>query len=297
MMDMLNHGITPVVYDAKRLFENALITASIAIDVLKGSTTPFDLRIHKLRPHKGQLYVAEKLLEYLEGSKIREAHIYCSKVQDAYSLKTVPQVFGAVKDTIDYVERVVLTEINSVTDNPLIFEDMALSGGNFHREPVAFVADFLGIALCELGNITERRIDRIINPLVSGLPPFLAKGKTGLNSGFMLWQYTAASLVSENKVLAHPSSVDSISTSAYQEDHVSMGTFGARKAQMILENTTKIIAIEAMVATFALHNLEPLRTGEKLLKHVEKFQKIIGDIEKDKYLGKTFQAIFNIIKN
>ena len=286
-----------VIYDAKKLFESALITASMSIDALKGSTTPFDPRIHKIRPHKGQIYVAQKLLEYLEDSQIRNAHLYCSKVQDAYSLRAIPQVFGAVKDTIDYVEKVVLTEIHSVTDNPLIFEDDALSGGNFHGEPIALTADFLGIALSELANITERRIDRLVNPLVSGLPPFLAKGKVGLNSGMMLWQYTAASLVSENKVLAHPSSVDSIPTSAYQEDHVSMGTYGARKAQTILENSTKVVAIEAMTSAHALHFLEPLQTGKKIIKYVRKLQKIIGDMEKDKYLGDILQGIYNLIRS
>lgn len=284
-----------VLYDAKRLFEKAVMAAAISIDALKGSTTPFDPRIHKVRPHKGQIYVAEKLLEYLNESQIREAHLYCSKVQDAYSLRTTPQVLGAIKDTIDYVESVLLTEIHSVTDNPLIFEDGALSGGNFHGEPIALVSDFLGIALSELANISERRIDRLVNPLVSGLPPFLAKGKTGLNSGFMLWQYTAASLVSENKVLAHPSSVDSIPTSAYQEDHVSMGTYGARKAKKILENVQKVIAIETMIGAFALHFLEPLKTGKKLVPYVEKIQAILGDIEKDRYLGKEFEKILEVV--
>ncbi len=286
-----------VVYDAKRLLDRAIMVAAMSIDALKGSTTPFDPRIHRIRPHKGQMYVAEKLFEYLNESQIRNAHLYCSRVQDAYSLRTAPQVIGAVKDTIDYVEDVVLTEVHSVTDNPLIFEDGALSGGNFHGEPIALVADFLGIALSELANISERRIDRLVNPLVSGLPPFLAKGKIGLNSGFMLWQYTAASLVSENKVLAHPASVDSIPTSAYQEDHVSMGTYAARKAKNILENTEKVIAIEAMIAAFALHFLEPLQTGKKLLPYVKKIQEILGDIEKDRNLSKEFEEVLAFLKS
>ncbi len=286
-----------VVYDAKRLLDRAIMVAAMSIDALKGSTTPFDPRIHRIRPHKGQMYVAEKLLEYLNESQIRNAHLYCSKVQDAYSLRTAPQVIGAVKDTIDYVENVILTEVHSVTDNPLIFEDGALSGGNFHGEPIALVSDFLGIALSELANISERRIDRLVNPLVSGLPPFLAKGKIGLNSGFMLWQYTAASLVSENKVLAHPASVDSIPTSAYQEDHVSMGTYAARKAEKILENTEKVIAIEAMTAAFALHFLEPLQTGKRLIPYVKRIQKILGDIEKDRNLSKEFEEVLAFIKS
>ncbi len=284
-------------YDAKKLFESSLVTAAISIDALKGSTTPFDPRIHELRPYKGQIYVAKKLLEYLEGSQIRESHMNCSKVQDAYSLRATPQVLGAVKDTIDYVEGVVLIEMNSVTDNPLIFDDGALSGGNFHGEPVAMAADFLGIALSELANIAERRIDRLVNPLVSGLPPFLATGKAGLNSGMMIWQYTAASLVSENKVLAHPASVDSIPTSAYQEDHVSMGTIAARKARMIFENAAKVVAIEGMIASQAIEFHKPLKTGKKLQKYVEILSEGTSEKKGDAYVGKHFENIIELVKS
>ncbi len=282
------------IHDSKILFESALLSAAIAIDALKGSTTPFDTRIHELRPHKGQAYVAKKLLEYLRGSEIRASHLNCSKVQDAYSLRAAPQVLGAVKDTIDYVESVVVTEMNSVTDNPLIFDDGALSGGNFHGEPVALASDFLGIALSELANITERRIDRLVNPLVSELPAFLASGKSGLNSGMMIWQYTAASLVSENKVLAHPASVDSIPTSAYQEDHVSMGTIAARKARMIFENTAKVVAIEAMLAARAIKFHEPLKTSAFLQDYVKKLS--LEETEGDAYLGDEFERILNLVK-
>ncbi|WP_036223408.1 histidine ammonia-lyase [Mesoaciditoga lauensis] len=282
------------VHDSRVLFESALVSAAMAIDALKGSTTPFDARIHELRPHSGQIYVAQKLRDYLKGSEIRASHLHCSKVQDAYSLRAAPQVLGAVKDTIDYVEKVTLTEMNSVTDNPLIFDDGALSGGNFHGEPVALVADFLGIALSELANITERRIDRLVNPLVSGLPSFLATGKSGLNSGMMIWQYTAASLVSENKVLAHPASVDSIPTSAYQEDHVSMGTIAARKARMIFENTAKVIAIESMLASRAVNFHKPLKTSEFLQKYVN----ILNgeEVEGDAYMGEEFERILDFVK-
>ncbi len=286
------------VYDAKILFESSLIIASISMDALKSSTVPLDPRIHELRPYKGQKYVAEKILRYLEDSEIRKSHLNCPKVQDAYSLRAIPQVLGAVKDTIDYVEKVTLTEMNSVTDNPLIFEDGALSGGNFHGEPVALASDFLAIAISELANIAERRIDRLVNPLVSGLPPFLATGKAGLNSGMMIWQYTAASLVSENKVLAHPASIDSIPTSAYQEDHVSMGTIAARKLRMILENATKVVAIEGMVASHAIRFHAPLKTGKKLEKYVELLRD--HDTEKakrDTYLGKHFEEILKRIKS
>ena len=284
-------------YDAKKLFESSLITAAISIDALKGSTAPFDPRIHELRPYKGQGYVAKKLLEYLEGSQIRESHINCSKVQDAYSLRATPQVLGAVKDTIDYVESVISIEMNSVTDNPLIFEDGALSGGNFHGEPVAMAADFLGIALSELASIAERRVDRLVNPLVSELPPFLATGKAGLNSGMMIWQYTAASLVSENKILAHPASVDSIPTSAYQEDHVSMGTIAARKARMIFENTAKVVAIEGMIASRAIKFHEPLKTGKKLQKYVGILNGGINEKKGDTYMGKDFENVLELVKS
>ncbi len=282
--------------DSKDLFENAVLVSALSVDALKGSTAPFDLRIHDLRPHKGQRYVAEKMLEYLSGSEIRKSHVNCGKVQDAYSLRAIPQVLGSVKDTLDYVEGIVTTEMNSVTDNPLIFEDGAMSGGNFHGEPVALAADFLGIALSELASISERRTDRLVNPLVSGLSPFLATGEAGLNSGMMIWQYTAASLVSENKVLAHPASVDSIPTSAYQEDHVSMGTIAARKARSILENTTKVVAIEYMVAVRALSTHRPLKTSEKLERAADLIDERMKKVKGDYYMGKDFEGILKILK-
>jgi|UniRef100_A0A7V3VSD9 histidine ammonia-lyase len=284
-------------HDAKILFENALIISAISVDALKGSTTQFDPRIHELRPYVGQRYVAKKMLEYMEGSEIRKSHLNCSKVQDAYSLRAIPQVLGAVKDTLDYVEHVLSVEINSVTDNPLIFEDGAISGGNFHGEPVAFAADFFGIAMSELADISERRIDRLVNPLVSGLPPFLASGKAGLNSGMMIWQYTAASLVSENKVLSHPSSVDSIPTSAYQEDHVSMGTTGAVKARKILDNVSNVIAIEGMLGSMAVRVHEPLKTGKKLEPVVDLINSKIKKTEGDRYMGKDFEEVLKIVKD
>ncbi len=284
-------------YDSRVLFENALIFAAISVDALKGSTTPFDPRIHELRPYEGQKYVAQKMLEYMKGSEIRKSHINCSKVQDAYSLRAIPQVLGAVRDALDHIERVVKVEINSVTDNPLIFEDEVVSGGNFHGEPVALVADFFAIAMSELADITERRIDRLVNPLVSGLPPFLASGKAGLNSGMMMWQYTAASLVSENKVLAHPASVDSIPTSAYQEDHVSMGTIAAVKAKRVLENTSKVIAIEAMIGCRAVRCHEPLKTGKKIEQIVDLINSKMKKTEGDRYMGKEFDDILEIVKD
>ena len=182
-------------------------------------------------------------------------------------------------------------------NDPLIFENDVLSGGNFHGEPIALVADFFAIAISELGNITERRIDRLVNPLVSDLPPFLAEGKAGLNSGLMMWQYTAASLVSENKVLSHPASVDSIPTSAYQEDHVSMGTTAAMKAKRVLENTSKIIAIEAMIGSRAVRFHRYLKTGKKIEPIVDLINSKIKDVKGDHYMKEEFDEILKIVKS
>ncbi|MCF7792142.1 MAG: histidine ammonia-lyase [Victivallales bacterium] len=234
---------------AKLLVKNAQVAAAMSIEALKGTAKAFDKKIHNLRPHPGQLKIAENMRSLVAGSKIMASHADCQKVQDAYTLRCIPQVYGAVVDTINYVEKVLSIEINSATDNPLIFpdEDEAISGGNFHGEPLAFAMDYLGIALSEIGNISERTIDRLVNPHVSGLPPFLSKN-SGLNSGFMIAQYTAASLVSENKILAHPASVDSIPTSAGQEDHVSMGPIAARHARDILSNVENVLAVEMLAA-------------------------------------------------
>lgn len=239
-----------IVNEAKYLCTLADIAAAMSVEALKGSDTPFDARIHKLRPHQGQQASAENLRRLMQGSEIRESHRYDDhRVQDAYSLRCAPQVHGASRDTVRYAERIVTIEINSVTDNPLIFpeEKTHLEGGNFHGQPLALALDFLGIALAELANISERRIERMVNGQLSGLPRFLSHNG-GLNSGMMIAQYTAAALVSENKVLAHPASVDSIPTSANQEDHNSMGSISALKCWQILKNVQTVLAIELMVA-------------------------------------------------
>jgi len=285
-----------IIHDAEVLVENSILISSMSVDALMGSTTPFDHRIHELRPHKGQIHVAKKLREYMKGSEIRRSHIHCPKVQDAYSLRVIPQVVGAVKDTVDYAKAVCETEINSVTDNPLIFEDSVVSGGNFHGEPVAFVSDFLAIALTELSNISERRIDRLVNPLVSELPPFLAGGKKGLNSGFMLWQYTAASLVSENKVLSHPASVDSIPTSGNLEDHVSMGMNSVLKLKRILRNTEKVVAIELMLAVRALEFRRPLKSSEKIENLYRKVRENVPSFDEDRCFQDDFAKILGMIE-
>lgn len=236
------------VFDARRLAQTADIVAALTVEAAEGIVDAFDDKLQQVRPHRGQMQSAALLRELLADSQILAAAGH-KRVQDAYSLRCIPQVHGASRDAIDYVGKVVEVEINSATDNPLIFPDAGevISGGNFHGQPVALAMDFLGIALSELANISERRIERLVNPQLSGLPAFLTE-KGGLNSGYMIAQYTAASLVSENKVLAHPASVDSIPTSGNQEDHVSMGTIAARKARSILENVQYVLAVELLCA-------------------------------------------------
>ncbi|HHX12263.1 MAG TPA: histidine ammonia-lyase [Clostridiales bacterium] len=236
-------------YDTIMLSKMADIAAALTMEALNGITDAFDPRVHNVRPHCGQINTGENILRLLENSKMtsRQGEL---RVQDAYSLRCIPQVHGASKDCFDYVKEKVEIEINSATDNPLIFieEEEVISAGNFHGQPMALSFDFLGIGLAELANISERRLERLVNPALSnGLPAFLTE-KGGLNSGYMIVQYSAASLVSENKILAHPASVDSIPSSANQEDHVSMGTIAARKANEILENVRKVISMEIFAA-------------------------------------------------
>ncbi|WP_025640628.1 histidine ammonia-lyase [Schnuerera ultunensis] len=249
-------------YDALNLTKIADISAALTIEALNGIIDAYDERVHTIRPHKGQIDCAKNLLNLTKSSQLtsKQGEI---RVQDAYTLRCIPQIHGASRDAINYVIEKINIELNSVTDNPLIFADdkKVISGGNFHGQPMALAFDFLGIALSELANSSERRIERLVNPQLSGLPGFLTE-KGGLNSGFMIPQYTAAALVSENKVLAHPASVDSIPSSANQEDHVSMGTIAARKAKEILYNTTRVLAIELYAAAQAIDFDEPKKLGE-----------------------------------
>ncbi|MBW6514665.1 MAG: histidine ammonia-lyase [Candidatus Syntrophosphaera sp.] len=240
--------------EAERLCRQADIIAAASIDALKGTPRAFDSLIHALRPHPGQLSSAANLRLLLENSPLRESHRDCGNVQDAYSLRCTPQVHGAVRDALAYVRGVLEVEANSATDNPLIFpaEDKVISGGNFHGEPLALALDMLAIAISELASISERRMEQMLNPALNrGLTPFLAK-RPGIDSGYMIVQLTAASLVSENKVLAHPASVDSIPTSANQEDHVSMGSVAANKLLQVVENVNNVLAIELLIAAQAL---------------------------------------------
>ncbi|MBP7459736.1 MAG: histidine ammonia-lyase [Candidatus Delongbacteria bacterium] len=237
------------VYDSLKLCRLADVISAASIEALRGTDTPFHPVVHQLRPHPGQQIVASNLRQLLQNSQIMHSHRNCSKIQDSYSLRCIPQVHGASRDAISFVASTLQTEINSVTDNPIILPEdhTSISCGNFHGQPVALAMDFLGIAVAELANISERRIERLVDPALSNLPPFLTP-EGGLNSGYMITQYTAASLVSENKVLAHPASVDSIPTSANQEDHVSMGTIAAHKATEIIQNVQHVLAIELLCA-------------------------------------------------
>ncbi len=283
------------VYDGIKLSKTADIVAALTVEALNGVVDAYDDRVHKIRPHQGQINTAKNLLHLLQSSEMttRQGEI---RVQDAYSLRCIPQIHGGSKDALKYVEDKVNIEMNSATDNPLIFEDTqdVISGGNFHGQPMALSFDFLGIALSELANISERRLERLVNPALSDLPAFLTKNG-GLNSGFMIVQYSAASLVSENKILAHPASVDSIPSSANQEDHVSMGTVAARKAREILENTRKVLAMELLAACQGID----LRGKKKLGKGTEIAYNIVREhvqtIEEDKIMYKEIDTSEQII--
>ncbi len=285
---------------AETLVDSADVIGAMTLDALRGTDIAFDDRIHRVRPHAGQVKTASNLRRMLERSQIRESHRDCGRVQDAYSLRCIPQVHGAVRDTLAYCREVFETEANSAVDNPLVFVsgDAAgdvLSGGNFHGEPVAFALDFLGIALSALAGISERRIERLVNPALNeGLPPFLAPG-AGLNSGFMMPQVTAAALVSENKVLAHPASVDSITTSGNKEDYVSMGMTAALKLRQIVNNTRNVLAIEAMAAAQALDFVAPLKTGKRGQKAHDAIRSVCPAMDKDRVMYKDFARVAGII--
>ena len=254
------------VIEARRQLRIADVVGALSTDALLGTDTPFDPRLHALRPHPGQVDSAANLWQLMQGSELRESHRRGdSRVQDPYSIRCMPQVHGAARDVLTDVETRLAIEMNAVTDNPLVFaEDREiLTGGNFHGEPMAMAADFLAIAIAEIGSISERRIDKLTDPVFSGLPAFLTENP-GLNSGFMMAQVTAAALVSENKGLAHPASVDSIPTSAEKEDHVSMGMGAALKLQQVLSNVRSILAIELLAAAQGMDLRRPLRSSRPL---------------------------------
>jgi histidine ammonia-lyase len=271
------------------------IIASISLDAFDGRLDPFHDLVHAVRPHPGQRKVARRFNELLKGSELisrEKAH-----VQDPYSFRCIPQVHGATKDTLDFVERVILTEINSVTDNPNIFceEDLIISGGNFHGQPLALALDYLKIAMAEIGNISERRIFQLVSGL-RGLPPFLVDNP-GLNSGFMIPQYTAASIVSANKQMATPASVDSIVSSNGQEDHVSMGANAATQAYDLIRNVERVIAIELMNASQALEFRRPLKTSPLLESFLVEYRKFVPFIKEDEVLHDDIEASIQFLKD
>ncbi|CAG4921922.1 histidine ammonia-lyase [Acidithrix sp. C25] len=276
------HGL----FSIETLFATATVAGSLAVDAAAGSTVPFDDRIHQLRGHIGQIEVAKKYRELLSGSEINFSHQDCAKVQDPYSLRCQPQVMGAIFDQIIHASKIIEIEANSVSDNPLVFPDTleVLSGGNFHAEPIAFAADNLAIAASEIGALAERRIALLIDSSLSGLPPFLVR-EGGVNSGFMIAHVTAAALASENKSLAHPASVDSLPTSANQEDHVSMATFAARRLSEIANNVAVILGIEILVATQGIDLRAPHKTSNALAKVTEIVRRKVAHYEIDHYLA------------
>lgn len=308
---MLAIGLLGIM-QAEILADTADVLGALVVDALKGTDVAFDERIHAARPHPGQLQVARNLRLMLEGSEIRESHRGCGKVQDAYSLRCIPQVHGAVRDTLNHCRAVFELEMNSAVDNPLVFpapkkvgapqiavsaavEGDIISGGNFHGEPIAFPLDFLGIALSALAGISERRLERLVNPsLNEELPPFLAPG-AGLNSGFMMPQVTAAALVSENKVLSHPASVDSITTSGNKEDFVSMGMTAANKLLRIIENTRNVLAIEALAVAQALDFRAPLKTGKRAQAAQAAIRGVSPRITQDRILTEDFRRVAELI--
>ncbi|HAZ37783.1 MAG TPA: histidine ammonia-lyase [Clostridiaceae bacterium] len=272
------------VYDAVNLSKAADITGSMTVEALRGITDAYYYRVNEVRPQVGQMACAKNLLRILKGSSLttKQGEL---RVQDAYTLRCIPQIHGASKDAINYAKNVVEIEINSATDNPLIFEDeeKVISGGNFHGQPIALAMDFLGIAVAELADVSERRIERLVNYQLNDLPPFLTK-EGGLNSGFMITQYVAASLVSENKVLAHPASVDSIPSSANQEDHVSMGTIAARKCRDIIYNVTRVLGIEYLADSQALYFRGNVKLGEGTEKAYELIRSEIKPFDEDRIM-------------
>jgi histidine ammonia-lyase len=293
---------TLALLDAETLVDTADVLGGLSCDALKGTDTAFDERIHSARPHRGQMRTAANLRKMLEGSQIRESHRQCGRVQDAYSVRCIPQVHGAVRDTLAHCRQVFEIEANSAVDNPLVFitdvensQGDVISGGNFHGEPLAFALDFLAVALSALAGISERRIERLVNPALSeGLPPFLAHG-AGLNSGFMMPQVTAAALVSENKVLAHPASVDSITTSGNKEDYVSMGMTAANKLKRIVHNTRNVLAIEAMAVAQAIDFLAPLKTSKSGQAAHAAIRSVCPTMEKDRVMYKDFERLAELI--
>jgi histidine ammonia-lyase len=282
--------------DVEALARAADIVGAMTLEALKGTPVAFDPRIHAARAHEGQIAVAANLRSLLEGSEIRESHRDCGRVQDAYCLRCMPQVHGAVRDAAAHVRRVLTTELNSATDNPLVFPDTGevISGGNFHGEPLALAFDYLAIAVAELASISERRVERLVNPDLSGLPAFLVPD-AGTNSGMMIAQVAAVALLAENKVLAHPASVDNLPTSANKEDHVSMGMTSALKLAQIVRNVRTVLAIEALCAAQGIDFLAPLRPGRGASEAFERVREVVPFIDRDAVLADKIEALIPVV--
>ncbi|QUS37804.1 histidine ammonia-lyase [Tardiphaga alba] len=286
-------------FEAELLFKNALVSGALSTDAARGSDTPFDARIHQLRKHDGQIAVASALQALMAGSAIRESHrLGDVRVQDPYCLRCQPQVMGAALDVLRQAAATLLTEANGVSDNPLIFpdEDLAMSGGNFHAAPVAFAADMIALAVCEIGSIAERRIAMLVDPALSGVPAFLTP-RPGLNSGFMIAQVTAAALVSENKQRAYPASVDSIPTSANQEDHVSMAAHGARRLSPMVENAFAVIAIELLAAAQGCDFHAPLTSSAPLEAVRQRIRADIAHLDDDRYFHADIEKALALVRS
>jgi histidine ammonia-lyase len=289
-LDALFHG--------ERVFAAAVAAGAMSVDALKGSAKPFDARISQLRGQPGQIRVAAAIHDLLDGSEIVTSHVQCSRVQDPYSFRCQPQVMGASLDLLSNAARTLTIEAAAVTDNPIVFadEDTAISGGNFHAQPVAFAADMIAMALCEVGSISERRVSVLVDPKMSGLPAFLTED-SGVNSGLMIPQVTAAALVSENKSLAFPASVDSIPTSAGQEDHVSMAPIAGRKAARIACNAAGVIAVELMAAAEGIDYHAPLKTSPKLQDIHRQVRSYSPHFTADRYWADEMSALQEAVLN
>jgi histidine ammonia-lyase len=284
-------------FAAEDLFAAAVATGALSVDALKGSDAPFDARIHELRRQPGQIRVASAYRGLLEGSAIRSSHADCDRVQDPYSLRCQPQVMGAALDWIGNTARTLVTEANAVTDNPLVFPEQGehLSGGNFHAEPVAMASDALAVAIAEIGAMSERRLALLIDPALSGLPAFLVE-HGGVNSGFMIVHVTAAALASENKSLAHPASVDSLPTSANQEDHVSMATFAARRLGEMADNSRQIVACELLAAAQGVDFHRPLESSQPLEALHAAVRERVEFYGEDRYLAPDLAALEQLLR-
>lgn len=285
-------------WDAFSLCKHADIIAALSLEALQGTRQAFYQKIHEARPHEGQKAAASNLWRLLADSEIMESHKNCGRVQDSYSLRCVPQVHGPARDTLAFVKKTFEIEINSATDNPMVLGDEGrlISGGNFHGESLAMAFDFAAIGVAELANIAERRLERLCNPSLSDLPAFLVK-EGGLNSGFMIAHCTAAALVSENKSLCHPASVDSISTSAAKEDHVSMGTIASRQFRDVVRNTRRVLAVELLAAAQGVDFHQGLKPARALIPVMEKLREVVPNWKEDRYMAPDIEAAEALIES